>query len=153
MDLGFEARLAKEYTADVYRNNTTARTRMNQWMQEHGDLEDCNAAKPLTAIADVMDAFVLEDGVEKVPELINTEGYERICRWGYGLGQVFLNVRKPEEWKEGSKRKTRWDLLALYHPSAANLGESRILEADLEVQGVMSQQALFRKWLEKSKTA
>ena len=33
MDLGFEARLAKEYTADVYRNNTTARTQMNQWMQ------------------------------------------------------------------------------------------------------------------------
>ena len=106
-NLGFESCMAKDYTADVYRNNTTARTRLLQFFREHGNLDACNAAKPLLAIADTQDAFVLEDGVEVVPEIINSQGYEELCGWGYGPEQVFLPVRKEEECKEGTKRKTR----------------------------------------------
>lgn len=146
MPPGFTKRLAKDYTADVYSNNTTARTRMLGFFREHGGLDKCNAARPLLAIADLMDAFVIEDGAERVPQLINSEGYERLCRWGYALEHVFGEVTREEEWKDSKKATTRWALLKRYHPTEGGSGVVSE-EADQEVQEGMKRDALFQKYL------
>jgi hypothetical protein len=148
---GYTERLAKDYTADVYKNNTTARVRMTTFMRDHGNLEGCNAAKPLVAVADLQDAAVIEDGVDRIPELINTELYERLCRWGYGLELVFSECSKEEHWKDSKKLRTQWDLLPLYHPSDKRAGEVRAVSADLEVRDVLQQKATFAKYLSKNR--
>jgi hypothetical protein len=123
---------------------------MLNFFQSHGDLGQCHAAKPLVAITDIQDAFVIEDGVEKLPNLINSEGYERICRWGYGLEKVYEHVRRVEEWKDSKKAKTQWGILKEYHPSDEESGGATAEGADLEVQKKLQQKALFNKYLEKS---
>lgn len=148
----FSERLAKDYTADVYRNNTTARTRMVQFFRDHGDLSRCNAAKPMMAIADLMDAAVVEDGVERLPELINSEFYERLCRWGYGMEKVFEECTEADHWRGDAKKlRTQWNLLGEYHPSDRMTAEIRAPAADGQVKDNMQQKAMFAKYLEKKR--
>jgi hypothetical protein len=146
----YQKRLAKDYTADVYRNNTSARVRMTGFFRDHGGLDRCHSARPLLGVADVMDALVVEDGVDLLPELINSEGYERLCRWGYGLEKVFELVTKEEEWKDPKKARTRWDLLSYYHVSDSQSDAVEAGEVDEEVQDSLKSEALFAKHLEKA---
>ena len=85
-----------------------------------------------------------------VPELLDTEGFERLCRWRYGLDLVYEDVKVQEDWKGDSTAvKTKWELLKEYHPSEGELGK-RVDEADDAVAAKMKRQALFKKYLMKS---
>jgi hypothetical protein len=88
---------------------------------------------------------------DEISGLYNSHGYERLARWGYGLLQVYDEVDSVQGWKGDKKQlKTRWALLARFHPTEAKLIDGGNEEATEEVTDGMKKDALFKKWLEKS---
>lgn len=145
MPKGFQKRMAPDWTADTYGEGGTAKERSLRIRRERG-LEKLNVWKTHEGLSDVMDAGVLSD---QIPGLINTEMYERIARWLYGLEMVTGYVTKEEEWKDPKKSKMRWDLLSEYHCTEATR-QGRIAVADEEIEEKLKREALFNKWLSKS---
>ena len=101
--------------------------------------------------ADIQDAFVIDGNL---PEVVNTEGFGRICRWSYGLEKVFEDVEAKDHWKGDVKKlRTKWSLLPEYHSSEGLLCKLIVTEADDVVKKRLEQPALFNKWLAKSSSA
>ena len=144
MPKGYEERLAPDMLAVAY-NSGTARGRSNSWMKEHG-AEKCRAAQVHGGLSDIMDAAVLDDDI---PDLVNHEWFERLCRWKYGLEAVFLEVKSESDWK-GAKPKTRWQLLEEFHPSVKEISDVRADAAEEEVRASLQRRALFEKYLKKA---
>lgn len=117
-------------------------------METDKNLEKSNAWKVHGGIADVPNAFVLRDQLAAV---VNTEGLERLCRWGYGLEVAHEDVSEENHWKGGgSELRTRWDLLGEYHPTEAGW-RNRIETADEEAEDKLRREALFKKYLAKAR--
>lgn len=117
-------------------------------MRTSKNLEKSNAWKVHEGIADVLNAFVLRD---QMASLINTEGLERLCRWGYGLEVVHEEVEEEKHWKGGgSDLRTRWDLLGEYHATEGGRRD-RIETADEEAEDKLKREALFKKYLTKAR--
>jgi hypothetical protein len=144
---GYEERLGPDHFGITY-NDGNARQRSLRWRRDHGG-EKCKALEVHSGLADILDAATLDDNI---PHLVNCLFFERIMRWQYGLEKVFEHCRTEQDWK-GSKPKTRWALLAEYHPSSADLSESVAPEADASVQTTLQRRALFEKWLSKGGVA
>lgn len=148
MPKDYDVRMSEEMVCDIYGNGGDAE-RDSLATRTEKQLIECNAWKPHFSISQIMDAFVLRDA-ELVPELLNTEGFERLCRWRYGLGMVFEEVKEQKHWKgDKSSLRTNWELLKEYHPSEKELG-NRIASLDEEVAGKLKTKALFEKYLSKA---
>jgi len=145
----YQERLAPDYTLDSYREGSTGRMAAWRFLVERG-LTKCNAARILVSINDVMDGFVIEDD-EIASHLINSEGFERLCRWGYGIRKTFELCQSEADYKEPKRGKVRWKLLEAYHESEKAIHELRSEDADLEVQDAMKRNAMFEKYLSKQK--
>lgn len=143
MPKNYQVGTSEDMVVDIYGNGGTAEDDSLTAKSQKG-LDGCNAWRPHFGISQIMDAFVLRDA-ELVPELLNTEGFERLARWRYGLGMAHEEVEGQKHWKGDKARlKTRWDLLQEYHPSEAEQGD-RIAALDEEVAGKLKTQALFQK--------
>jgi hypothetical protein len=119
-------------------------------MKKEKGLEKCNAWRVHEGLSEVVDTFVLKDA-DMVPQIINTEGLERLMRWIYGLEMVMEAVEETSHWKGDAKNlRTRWDLLGEYHATEASR-DGRIDTVDDEVNVKLQKEALFQKYLEKAK--
>jgi hypothetical protein len=147
MPRDYQVRMSEEVVSDIYGSGGNA-TDDSAAKRNTQCLHECNAYKPHFAISEILDAFVLRDA-ELVPELLNCEGMERLCRWRYGLDMVFEDVREAKHWRGQSKeQRTKWPLLAEYHVSEKEL-TTRVPSADEEVQETLKRRALFDKYLKK----
>ena len=141
MPEGYQVRMSVDYLETAFGDDGDAVKRSRR-MERDKHLEKCNAWKTHRGISDVLNAFVLRD---RLPDIINTEGFERLCRWAYGLEMVMEEVEEEKDWKGGGNElKTRWRLLAEYHPT--ELGrQDRIGDVDAEVEDKLRKEALFQK--------
>jgi hypothetical protein len=147
MPLGFRSRLAAEFASCIHQDGQTGRQYARQYRRDH-HLEGCTAFNAFDAICDISDAFHMDDDWD---DLYSSHGYERLARWGYGLLQVMEEVEDKKHWDGDRKdRRTRWQLLERYHPTAANISEARSDEAEEEVTEGLKRDALFKKWLDKA---
>jgi hypothetical protein len=149
MPLGFKVRMGAEKIAEIYSEGGTA-LQVSRRMKKEKGLEKCNAWRVHEGLSEVVDTFVLKDA-DMVPQIINTEGLERLMRWIYGLEMVMEAVEETSHWKGDAKNlRTRWDLLGEYHATEASR-DGRIDTVDDEVNVKLQKEALFQKYLEKAK--
>ena len=118
-------------------------------MEKGEGLDERHAWKTHGGVSDVLGAFVLRDA-ERIPGLINTEGFERLFRSGYGLEMAVEEVEEEKYWKgSGKKLRTKWHLLAEYHETEGGR-TTRPDEVDDEATGKLKKEALLQKWLQKA---
>jgi len=143
MPTDYDERMAPDVMATTY-NSGTAAQGSTQWARDHG-MEKSKMAVIHRAICEVMDAATLDDDV---PQLVNCEFFERLCRWKYGLERVHEDVRTQDDWK-GAKPQIKWGLLEEYSPSHRGSTDPRSKVGDQQVQENLQGKALFNKWLSK----
>jgi hypothetical protein len=143
----FKSRLSADWCLSLYGGGTLAKVHAQQYRRDHG-LENCKAFNVYDGLCDVVDAFVMDDDM---PDILNSHGFERIARWGYGLQQVMQDCREEKDWKsERGKGKTRWDMMSRYHVTEARLVDAYSAEAEDEVSEGLKRDALLRKWMTKA---
>ena len=143
---GYEVRLAADWAAAAYQHGGMARTHAQQVREIHG-LKDATFFNVYDAICDIADAAILDDND---PDLMNRHWFERLARYGYGLLEVVKDCQCEKDWNGDKKtRKTRWELLPYYHPTAKKVTTAHSRAAQDEVTEQLKNEATFRKYLEK----
>ena len=139
---GYTTRLSGEFASALYRDGSSGRQFARNYRHLHR-LEGCTAFNAFEAICDISDAMILDD---RIDDLFNTHGYERLARWGYGLMQVMSEVTEERHWKGEKKQlRTRGELLKRFHVT-----EAYSAEAQVEVTEELKNTAIFRKYLQRA---
>ena len=92
---GYRERLAPAFLADVYSQGPPAQEWARAWLRER-ELLECVEARELIAIGQALDSML----AEKLPDLINSVGTERLCRKALGLMAVYRLVKKKADWED-----------------------------------------------------
>jgi len=142
----YKARMSKDYVAGAF-SNGNCRDYVMLFLSQR-ELSKCNSARVMISLADVINSFIMVD-LDTCPEIINTEGFERLCKWALGLEKVFDLCRVESDHKDSKKNKCRWYLLDQYHPSARETGGIRSEEGEAQVLDNMKEDATLDKYLTK----
>jgi hypothetical protein len=145
----YKVRMAKDYVASAFQNGT-CRDYVWNYLQQR-ELVQCNGARTLVSIGDIITSFIMQD-LEECPGIINTEGFERLCKWAAGLEKVYEHCRVAADHKDAKKGKCRWYLLEQYHPSARDSSGFRSDEQEEQVASNLKEEAIMDKYLEKAKS-
>ena len=116
------------------------------------ELDGCHTANEFLMLSMVLDRWI-----RSVPNAINTEGVEIICRRLHGIRRAFGNVKRQADWKQPRgqggqkwKSKVNWELCDQYDIRALDAEELIIPDADEEVRHRLERMALFQKYLDKA---